>query len=228
MRALKLNFVIVMFFITHVLILRWNDHFSNFKSLQHYPIMFLFLFLILLVILLVAFRDIKLKALSLALLYLIGYTYLLKTEHFFLFGYAISDVQGRSMEPVLNSGDRLIYKIREGDAIERGDIVTTTVKKLHEEGNIGIIKAVAGVPGDNIFVCDYEVFINGDSFYNEYKPLSDCLHIEKIQLTDKSYYLLGYNKYNSHDSRYFGPVKLSQIELFLAYKVSEESAVTYF
>lgn len=133
------------------------------------------------------------------------------------------------MSPALIKGDYLIYKKKDkNEVIKRGSIVSTTVVGQDQDGVIGIDKRVAGIPGDVIYICDYEVLVNGVFFYKEHKDLTDCLHVEKFELSKNSYYLLGDNKFSSYDSRFFGSVKFQDIDYIIIYKVSPNSDVTYF
>ncbi|GIU27403.1 hypothetical protein TUM3792_35130 [Shewanella sp. MBTL60-007] len=132
------------------------------------------------------------------------------------------------MTPTLEVGDVVMYKTT-GINIERGDIVTA-LNVVNQNGNgvINVNKRVAGLPDDSIFVCDFDVYINGKSFYEEHRSQSDCIHIENIELKGDEYYLLGENKFDSYDSRFFGLVDRSSITAVAIYKVSKNSRVIYF
>lgn len=113
-------------------------------------------------------------------------------------------VDGASMNRTLEDGDiLLLYKMTE---INRYDIVV-----LDEEyDNEIIIKRIIGLPGETVEIKDNEIYINGRVIEDEY-AYGDTSDYEKITLADDEYFILGDNRLISKDSRYFGPVKESDL-----------------
>ncbi|NRB24761.1 MAG: signal peptidase I [Shewanella sp.] len=202
---------------------------SSFFLIDIFVKSFIAFMLIFVVYLYKKFSSLKVIISLLFVIYSCSWLYLVKTKHIILFNYAVGSVNSNSMSPALIKGDYLIYKKKDkNEVIKRGSIVSTTVVGQDQDGVIGIDKRVAGIPGDVIYICDYEVLVNGVFFYKEHKDLTDCLHVEKFELSKNSYYLLGDNKFSSYDSRFFGSVKFQDIDYIIIYKVSPNSDVTYF
>ncbi|MCB0346929.1 MAG: signal peptidase I [Bdellovibrionales bacterium] len=83
------------------------------------------------------------------------------------------------------------------------------------------IKRIVGLPGETILIRDFKVYVDGvklnefDHIISTDNPLSVAEHRGNwgpITLEKDQYYMLGDNRVNSKDSRYFGPVPLSAIE----------------
>ena len=110
-------------------------------------------------------------------------------------------VDGDSMLPTLHDGERLIidkisYRFSKPDA---GEII---VFKYPQNMKLNYIKRVVGIPGDEIYIHDGFVYINGilneESFiaeptYGTYGP---------VIVPDNHYFVLGDNRNNSKDSRF--------------------------
>ena len=128
-------------------------------------------------------------------------------------------VVGDSMEPTLHSNQ---FVFAAGRSFSRGDIVTAL---LPEDAKVGacedtkiIIKRIVGVPGDNVTITNDGVFINGE-LYNEPYLSEDAKtatfvlggYYNSVTLSETQYFLIGDNRSNSYDSRYFGPVNKKDI-----------------
>lgn len=126
------------------------------------------------------------------------------TIRFFIFELYI--VPSPSMEPTLVVRDRVIvskltYKFK---PIERGDIVV-----FHSPLGDGkdLVKRAIGIEGDNI-----KLTSSGDIYINGEKIIEDYLHGKKfLSFEDKTFaveenliFVLGDNRDDSVDSRYFG------------------------
>ncbi|MEO6725708.1 MAG: signal peptidase I [Blastocatellia bacterium] len=124
-------------------------------------------------------------------------------------------VEGQSMMPKLHDQDRIfvnkfLYPMREwmGDKepIKRGDIV---VLLFPDDPSKSYIKRVVGLPGEEINIEDGKLFINGqqiDEPYLDAEFLSRDSLPTPTRIKDHHYFVMGDNRRNSSDSRYWGLV----------------------
>ena len=113
-------------------------------------------------------------------------------------------VDGDSMKNTLKNGDiLLLYKLSN---IDRLDIIVLDEEKDNEK----IIKRVIGMPGETVSIKNDKIYINGKIIDNSfaYGTTSD---VDKIELGEDEYFILGDNRLISKDSRYFGPVTKGEI-----------------
>ena len=125
------------------------------------------------------------------------------------------------MEPSFHTGERvLVEKItKRVSGFERGDIVV-----LHPPSNdsIDYIKRIVGLPDEMVKVLDCTVFIlkDGKSYELEepYLKPGTCTsggptvkEGRYFKLEDDEYFVLGDNRSNSADSRFFGAIKENRI-----------------
>ena len=124
-------------------------------------------------------------------------------------------VSGISMEDTLHDGDFLLSE-RTGYHFydpERFDVVEFYPG---EDKSIQYIKRIIGLPGETVQIDkDGRIYINGEELAEEYGkgPMMDagCASGEGITLGEDEVFCLGDNRNNSLDSRFIGPVKISQI-----------------
>lgn len=119
------------------------------------------------------------------------------------------EVDGKSMYPTLNDGDRcysfiITRKIR----IDRFDIAVIETSLDGEDRRL--VKRVVGMPNDTIEYKNNQLYINGVEVEEEYLT---NVHTEdlKITLGNDEYFCLGDNRDVSRDSRFYGPFKADQI-----------------
>ena len=101
---------------------------------------------------------------------------------------------------------------------ERGDVI---VFKYPIDPSLDFIKRVIGVPGDEIQIVDKQVYINGIPYRNQHEMHKDnqILPAEAevrdnfgpIRVPEDSYFVMGDNRDNSHDSRFWGFVNKSNL-----------------
>ena len=114
-------------------------------------------------------------------------------------------VNGESMMKTLHDKDvmildRISYRVSD---IDRFDIVVV------DEGSEYIIKRVIGLPGEEVSCEDGKLFVNGKEIKDSYGiGLTDDFVFE---VPKGEYFVLGDNRENSMDSRYFGSFKKEDI-----------------
>lgn len=123
-------------------------------------------------------------------------------------------VEGTSMLPQLHDGERLLvnkliyYKIQSTSwgHIDRGDIV---VFWFPNDPDKSYVKRVIGLPGETVELRNGKVFINGIELNEDYL---DTEHNQSLpswppkKVEDHHYFVMGDNRDNSSDSRYWGLV----------------------
>jgi signal peptidase I len=128
-------------------------------------------------------------------------------------------VLGPSMEPTLHDLERLfvnklIYRMH---APRHGDIVVFAYPR---DPHRDFIKRVIGLPGETVEIRDGRVYINGQYQEEPYIAYPDNFtNYGQVKVPDGNVFVLGDNRRNSEDSRYFGFVPLANIRgrAFLIY-----------
>ncbi len=111
-------------------------------------------------------------------------------------------VDGNSMNDTLYTNDlMLLFKVGN---IERYDIVVAN----HD--NKKLIKRVIGMPNDKIKCVSGILYINNEEDTSGY-GYGENSDFPEYTLKDDEYFLIGDNRSDSFDSRYFGPVKKEDI-----------------
>ncbi len=122
-------------------------------------------------------------------------------------------VDGASMYPTFETGqyliiNRLNYTL---STPQRGDVV---VFHLPNNTRRDFIKRVIGLPGETIEFRDTQVYINGEPLNEPYinEPCAEDMCADGImQLGEGEYFVMGDNRNQSADSRFFGPIGLDLI-----------------
>jgi signal peptidase I len=126
-------------------------------------------------------------------------------------------IPSKSMNPTLHVGDRILVdklSVRFG-SINVGDIIVFQKPATEhcDDGNYkDLVKRVIGLPGQTLTSSGNTVLVNG-------KPLKESwtyFHtlgppIKKFKVPANTYFVMGDNRANSCDSRYWGPVPRSDI-----------------
>lgn len=116
-------------------------------------------------------------------------------------------IPSESMLPTLKVGDRLIidkvsYHI---NGIKRGDIIVFKAppsSKLNET----LIKRVIGLPGDTVAIKNGLVYINNQPLNEPYELEKPRVDYNTITVPENSFFVMGDNRNNSYDSRFWGMV----------------------
>lgn len=124
-----------------------------------------------------------------------------------------------SMLPTLQVGDRIVVdKLSyRWHGVGRGDVVVFRRPPLEQADYSDLVKRVVGLPGDTVAAVNGRVYVNG-------QPLSEPWLPQPAPVTSPSplpegfslnhpftvpagqYYVMGDNRTDSEDSRYFGPI----------------------
>lgn len=114
-------------------------------------------------------------------------------------------IEGISMEPSLCDKDRVIMSRALGliGGYERGMLVIC--KNKEEIGPKNIVKRIIAVPGDALEIKEGKVYINGEVLNEDY-ILGDTSKDMAIDLLENQYFVMGDNRQQSVDSRYFGAI----------------------
>lgn len=110
-------------------------------------------------------------------------------------------VNGPSMQETLHTNDILI--LRRTSKINRYDIVVA-----NHNGD-KLIKRVMGIPGDKIKCVSGTIYVNNEEVSNY--GYGTSFDFAQVILGENEYFLIGDNREDSLDSRYFGPVEKSNI-----------------
>ncbi|MCA0983859.1 signal peptidase I [Halobacillus yeomjeoni] len=130
-------------------------------------------------------------------------------------------VEGESMEPTLYDGNLLMVNkiIYDWQNISRHDVIV-----FHANKEEDYVKRVIGVPGDRIEVKEDQLFINGEfvpEYYldalrpNDGLPFTNDFSLEAVtgkkRVPEGHLFVMGDNRRDSLDSRYFGFVKMDTV-----------------
>jgi signal peptidase I len=132
-----------------------------------------------------------------------------------------------SMYPTLQVGDRIIVNKLSYDlhGIHRGDIVVFARPPLEDQEYADLVKRVIGLPGETISSEDGHIYINGKRLNEPWLPkgpdsysgaLPGDAHPQydlpgPVKIPAGEYYVMGDNRTDSEDSRFFGPIPKSLI-----------------
>ena len=115
-------------------------------------------------------------------------------------------VNGSSMNDTLYDGDIMLLdeiSYRFSD-IKRFDIVVA------KYSNEYLIKRVIGLPGEKIMYEDGKLYINGKYVKENYEH-EGTDDFAEVKIGKNEYFVMGDNRDNSLDSRYFGPFNKKKI-----------------
>lgn len=124
-------------------------------------------------------------------------------------------LDGPSMQPGLHTDERVLvnslaYTFR---GPQRGDVVVFHPPTAPSER---FIKRVIGLPGDTITLTPTQVIVNGVQLDEPYlAPVppgaNENPEPQTIKLNESQYFVMGDNRADSEDSRFFGPITQREI-----------------
>ena len=134
-------------------------------------------------------------------------------------------VSGRSMEPALNPGEKVLMSRLSPDLVpyRRLEVVEFA---YGENASRTSLKRIIGLPGERVQIMDGKVYINGAELAEgpfQERPVTIAGQAEnEIHLGENEYFLMGDNAGSSEDSRFadIGNVKEDQITGRLWLRVS--------
>lgn len=129
-----------------------------------------------------------------------------------------------SMIPTLPIGDRVLVNKLAYDfhPVHRGDIIVFRTPP-DDRGNPAIkdlVKRVVGLPGDTVSSAHGKLYINGKPLSEPYLPKGTITSgVPTTKIPPGELWVMGDNRQDSEDSRYFGPIseKLIVGRVFLRY-----------
>jgi signal peptidase I len=137
-----------------------------------------------------------------------------------------------SMLPTLQIGDRIVVDKLSYDlgSVHRGDIVVFGKPQLEQADYTDLVKRVIGLPGDVISASDGRIDINGRPLAEPWlpnplpptypSPVPQAFSLQHpYRVPPGEYYVMGDNRTDSEDSRYFGPIPGSLIVGKMALRV---------
>lgn len=120
-------------------------------------------------------------------------------------------IYGESMAPTFHHGERyFINKLAYINKLpKKNDIVVFT---CDEYQNKYLIKRVIAIEGDTVAIKHNELYVNNKKVHEPYiyEPMNTP-DMDKIVLKHDEVFVMGDNRNNSSDSRYFGAIKKDNI-----------------
>lgn len=128
------------------------------------------------------------------------------------FLYSVNLVSGNSMSDTVNDGG-IVLTNKMINNYERFDIVLAEVKMANSDIEQIAIKRVIGLPNDSIKIENGTIYVNGNEIEKYNFPTEDGgLFSETVTLKDDEYFLVGDNRQNSYDSRFYGGITKDKIQ----------------
>jgi signal peptidase I len=116
-------------------------------------------------------------------------------------------VQGTSMLPLLEDGERIIVNkfVYRFHSIQRGDVVVFWYPR---DPSVSFIKRVVGRPGDVVEIRSGALFVNGRAVREDYlvPRFRGAESTPPVEVREGYYFVLGDHRNSSNDSRSWGEV----------------------
>ncbi len=122
-------------------------------------------------------------------------------------------IPSASMDPTLKINDRVLVNKLSYDLhdVNRGDVVVFESPPT-ESGHKDLIKRVIGLPGETVESRDGRIVIDGQVLDEPYlQPHVQTGPLNQVTIPADHYWVMGDNRSNSRDSRFFGAIPESLI-----------------
>jgi signal peptidase I len=119
-----------------------------------------------------------------------------------------------SMAPTLTVNDRVLVNKLSYDLhdINRGDVVVFESPPNEGSQTKDLIKRVIGLPGETVEAHDGRIYVNGQELEEPYLgPDVSTQPFEKVTIPPDHYWVMGDNRPNSRDSRFYGAIPESLV-----------------
>ena len=142
---------------------------------------------------------------------------------FFIFPGNVVEINGTSMLPNLQDGDK-VFASSFPKNIDRFDIVIVSNQNTEQiSDDAAWIKRVIGLPGEKVEVRDNKLYINDKRVKEPFETETSTDDFGPVVLSDDEYWVMGDNRANSCDSRYVGVFKKGDIKLLYRFNIKEFS-----
>ncbi len=147
-------------------------------------------------------------------------------------------IPSASMSPTLKVGDRILVNKLAYDfhGVGRGDIIVFNAPKKVASSCLTndkvLVKRVVGLPGETISDRKGVVYIDGKVLHETYLPKNDpstyTAPFAPVHIGPNNYFVMGDNRTQSCDSRYWGTVQRSEIIGKVDMRIWPPSRITFF
>lgn len=142
---------------------------------------------------------------------------------FFVFPGNVVEINGTSMLPNLQDGDK-VFASSFPKNIDRFDIVIVSNRNTEQiSDDAAWIKRVIGLPGEKVEVRNNKLYINDKKVKEPFETETSTDDFGPVVLSDDEYWVMGDNRANSCDSRYVGVFKKGDIKLLYRFNIKELS-----
>ncbi|MGI1001085.1 signal peptidase I [Pseudomonas aeruginosa] len=127
-----------------------------------------------------------------------------------LLGVALYKIPSRSMEPTLQQGDFILANAARY-AFAAPQVGALVVFRFPPQRSIAYVKRIAGIPGDRVRIDGGRLYVNERPVTEPYLAQQALRQPDSLRMAERTvpagqYFMLGDNRDNSNDSRYWGYV----------------------